>query len=254
MSKPKLNLTRPKYESKEVTVDAATTASINKHVSEIMGAVSHVTRLIKEEKVDTAHIQTVLELSQSLLLEIANEFKLPCPGQERLQSAREAIKYHSSMVKYLKVEMAKGVTTEAICTKLSEMKEFIYDWWKNEGFLTAEITVIPYHDGASFACNLSTYIDKHGSSERTSSYFKKKDKKEIVDSIKENFDLKSNDSDLYILDTDKNKKVFANKFTTMFPGSSINEIKVMHVGELVIREIKVRIPASSIVISQTATE
>lgn len=130
------------------------------------------------------------------------------------QSLRNANKEISR----LRDEMGKGVTVDAIGSKLHLMDRTIYNWWKNLGFTYSKSSISASHRGGTFKVEFTVSVERHISSFEN----KPVTAQAMVDNRREmlakELDIVYHSKEPYVLDNPKNRQWITKKLEERFPG------------------------------------
>lgn len=118
----------------------------------------------------------------------------------------------------LREEMGKGVTVEAIGSKLYQLDRTICNWWQNQGFTYSSSKLSAHSRGATFQVEFSVGIDKHVSSHSEKPVTEKSriDAKLIALGSELEIVYPKGD-DPYVVDNPNNRTWLTNKFKERFP-------------------------------------
>jgi len=142
----------------------------------------------------------------------------------------------------LRDQLGKNITTEAIASKLHLLRQDVYDFWKDLGFLHSDIKFSSGYNSAYLVCELSCYIDKHISTMTKTPISDKKELDEKIEELKQTIETEKIPTGLVMIDSEKNRNWITEILQNRFPSCTIQKIRCCsHYEIYYIRQINVMI-------------
>jgi len=140
----------------------------------------------------------------------------------------------------LKDELGKSISVQAIASKLNLLKQEVYDFWKDLGFLHSDIKFSAGFNDAYVTGEFSCYISDHISTFSKNPVTEKQKVEEKIEKLKAKVEVAKISTGLVLVDSEHNRKFLIDVFKERFPSSRIQKIKC-HVNDdlYYIREINV---------------
>jgi hypothetical protein len=149
---------------------------------------------LKESKLEKGLCQTLLSLLESYVVSLHKNLNYDSTLKEEHNKRYIEIRRLNSENHELRQQLGNKVSAEDVREKLKNMKDTIYDWWKEEGFgYVSETTFHPYQCSIKLSCSLSFHHK-----DNQIDYLKSKGY-EILELERGCFELKQTDKNIELL-------------------------------------------------------
>lgn len=198
-------------------IDADARASSLESLKSIIGALSFLHELITKGTATVGTRHNTLGISRAELSHLEKFLGAKDDLKQEEELKKNLLRQANMEVHRLREEMGKGVTIEAIGSKLYQLDRSIYNWWQNLGFTYSKSSLQPHSRGASFHVEFSVSVERHiGSHEAKPVTARARvDAKRAALGAELEIVYKSDEP--YVVDNANNRAWLTNKFKERFP-------------------------------------
>lgn len=198
-------------------IDADATASSLKSLSSIFDSLSFLHDMVKKGTATISTRHNTLGIARAELGRLEKFLGAKDDLQQEEELKKNLLRQANMELYRLREEMGKGVTVEAIGSKLYQLDRSIYNWWQNLGFTYSKSSLHPHFRGASFHVEFSVSVERHiGSMEDKPVTAKARvDAKRAA--LGAELEIVYNSDEPYVVDNANNRAWLTNKFRERFP-------------------------------------
>lgn len=223
--------------SKSLALDADEKAAAMKEISSIVGALSWLHELIEKDQATVATRYNALGINRYGLKHLEEMLGAKDDLAQDKKRDKNLLREANMELHRLREEMGKGVTVEAIGSKLYQLNQTIYNWWQNLGFTYSKSTLNPYSTGASFQVEFSVNVERHVSSHDPKPVTAKARMESKKQALGKELEIIYDGDEPYVVDNQNNRLWIANKLKERFPKCSINKWDIRSVYRMDIFQI-----------------
>jgi len=198
-------------------IDADDRASSLESLNSIIGALSFLHELITKGTATVGTRHNTLGISRAELSQLEKFLGAKDDLKQEEELKKNLLRQANMEIHRLREEMGKGVTIEAIGSKLHQLDRTIYNWWQNLGFTYSSSKLQAHSRGASFQVEFSVGVERHISSHESKPVTAKArvDAKRAALGAELEIIYKSDEP--YVVDNANNRAWLTNKFKERFP-------------------------------------
>lgn len=150
-------------------------------------------------------------------------------GEEDLKQDDErdrfTIRHLNEEVRSLRDQLGKDLTSDAVVGKLYQLKQDVYNFWKELGFLSSTINFSSGFNSTWLSCDFSCYINSHISTMSRTPVSDKLELAEKIEKFKQTIEVGQISTGLVMIDSEKNRFWLTQTLQNRYPSCRINRIK-----------------------------
>lgn len=230
-------------------IDADASASALASLKSIIVALSFLHEMVTKGTATVGTRHNTLGISRSELNNLEKSLGAKDDLQQEDELKKNLLRQANTEVYRLREEMGKGVTIEAIGSKLYQLDRSIYNWWQNLGFSYSSAKMQAHARGASFQVEFSVNIERHISSHDPKPVTAKARVAAKQAALGAALEVMYKSDEPYVLDNANNRAWLTNKFKERFPTCRIWKWEAMSINntdEFQIRHVEVNIDITDV--------
>jgi hypothetical protein len=218
-----LVLSMPENRTNEslLLLDPDNTASSLKSLKEIVSALNFLHEQIKKGEVSVSNRHNILSITRSELRYLEKYLGAEADLKQENDLKQNLLRQANMEVARLREELGKGVTVEAIGSKIYQLDRTIYEWWQELGFAYSKATFQSHSRGASFGVEFSVRVERHIGSHEEKPITAKAKIDATREALGQQLEIVYDGDEPHVVDNPNNRAWLTNKFQERFPTAKV---------------------------------
>lgn len=198
-------------------IDADATLSSLESLRSMIGALNFLHEMISKGTATVSTRHNTLGISRGELSNLEKSLGAKDDLQQEKELNNNLLRQANMELYRLREEMGKGVTIEAIGSKLYQLQQTIYNWWQNLGFSFSKSHLNPHSRGAAFSVEFSVSVERHVSSYNPKPATARTKLLAKRAALGAELEIIHKSDEPYVVDSPNNRAWLTNKFKERFP-------------------------------------